>query len=647
MRFRLRPARARVAALGALGLALLVLASLAAVRYVPLVRDGLALRDDLRSLIRTARDAGITIAPDELERLRLDVREAVIRHERIASMVASDPLIAIARVLPLVGTPVSAGDELVAASGLLLGVVDDGLEIGREVIEIRDDPGGSRLQAATKLLADARPVLRSSLAALDEAEKRLRHIPDDTLELLRDARDEALDNLIAYRPLLVDAATASEIVPALLGEDRPVRYLVLPQNPAELRPTGGYIGSFGIVVFDGGRMTSMAFNDVATVDRLPGLPYVEPPVPLRDHLLGDEPWRLADSNWSPDGSASAAEAARMYEAQTGDRVDGVILLTTHAIDALLELTGPVAVLPDATVVEPGRSTFVITAATRGADAGQDRKAIIGRLAETLLHTLLTLPAGRWPDVPGALDQIRTTRSASMWMRDATLQDRIAALGWSGAAPIEAGDEVRIVEANVGPVSKLHLVTDRRVELEVELTADGLAHHLLSLRWTNRIRDTDPEISEVAAMLLAYQDRDELGVYVRTLVPMGSVLTESEIWGEARVGGLEAQGTEIGRTSFGSYLLVPPGTSGLRLGWVSAMGLEATPGGWRYRLLVPKHPGRAADELDLTIHLPPGTRIVGPLPSPSGFEVRTSGAALHLTGRSVQDLVLGLELGRMG
>lgn len=643
MRLRLTSRRLAAVAAGAFGLALLVLGSLAVVRYVPLLRDGLALRDDLRSLIRTARESGIEMAPRQLELISNDVRQAVARHERIASTLASDPLIAVARALPFVGTQVSAGDELMAASGLLLGVVSDGIGIGQDVIEIRDGPGGSRLESATGLLADSRPVLRSSLAALDEAETRLRGIPDDAIDLLRGARDEALDNLAAYRPLLADAMTASEVIPALLGEGGQVRYLVLSQNPAELRPTGGYIGSFGILAFDRGRVAAMEFRDVSSVDGLPGLPYVEPPGPLRDHLLGDQPWRLADSNWSPDGSIAAQEAVRMYESQTGDRVDGAILITTQAVDELLELTGPVSVPPDGIVVEPGRSTFVVTAATREADTGEDRKAFIGRFAEVLMDELLTLPASRWPEVPSRLDAIREARSASLWVRDAGLQERIVALGWSGSTTIDGGDEVRIVEANVGPVSKLHLVTERRVELDVELTSDGLAYHVLSVSWTNRIRDPDPEIIPIASMLLDYQDRDTLGVYVRTLVPIGSALTESAIWGKARVGGLEAQGTELGRTSFGSYVLVPPGTSGLRLGWVSSTGLEPTATGWRYRLRVPKHPGRLADELDLTIRLPPGMRIAGPLPSLPDLEVRESDAALRITGRSVADLELELNL----
>lgn len=616
---------------------------LVAFRYLPVVRDGLALRDDLRTLVGKVREAGVEMEQRELDELRAEVVDAIERHGRIAAVLSSDPLVALARALPVAGRQVVAGDDLVAAAGLLLEVVDDGLGVADEVIAIRDEAGGSRIEAAVRLLATSRDTLADSVARIERAEAFLRDVPADATDVLVRARDEALENLVSYRPLLSDAVTASDVVPPLLGWDRPVRYLVLAQNPAELRPTGGYIGSFGLVELERGRISAMDFRDVSTIDQQPELPYVEPPAPLRDHLLGDTSWRVADSNWSPDGPTAAQAALQMYEAQTGDRADGAILLTTDAIDELLALVGPVTVPPDGTVVEAGEATFSITAATRQAEAGGDRKAFIGRFADVLLDELLALPVSAWPEVPDALDAIRGGHSASVWVRDPALQARIDAIGWSGSLGVVPGDEVRIVEANVGPVSKLHLVTERAVTLDVELTPDGFAHHILSLAWRNRIRDDDPAVEPIARMLLDYQDRDELGVYVRTLVPEGSAITEAEVWGESTVGGLEAQGVELGRTSFGAYLLVPPGTSGLRLGWVSPAGIRRGEDGWTYRLQVPKHPGRRGDALEITIRLPPGTRLAGALPTVEGQEVWQEGDAIRVSGRITADVIVEFAL----
>ena len=45
-----------------------------------------------------------------------------------------------------------------------------------------------------------------------------------------------------------------------------LRYLVLTLNPAELRPSGGYIGSYGIFVFDRGNVAEHEFGDVFLLD---------------------------------------------------------------------------------------------------------------------------------------------------------------------------------------------------------------------------------------------------------------------------------------------------------------------------------------------------------------------------------------------
>ena len=66
----------------------------------------------------------------------------------------------------------------------------------------------------------------------------------------------------------------------------------------ELRPTGGFIGSYAIMTFDKGRLAEIVVNDVYTADgQLKG--HVDPPEPIRKYL-GEGGWFLRDSNWDPD-----------------------------------------------------------------------------------------------------------------------------------------------------------------------------------------------------------------------------------------------------------------------------------------------------------------------------------------------------------
>jgi hypothetical protein len=130
---------------------------------------------------------------------------------------------------------------------------------------------------------------------------------------------------------------------AVSGFDRDRRYLVLFQNAAELRPTGGFIGSVGILEMSNGMISRFDINDVYDLDgQLKG--HVEPPEALKV-MMGTEHWYLRDSNWSPDFRQSGSKAQWFYETVTGEKLDGVIAVSSLVLTDILSLTGPVY-LPD-------------------------------------------------------------------------------------------------------------------------------------------------------------------------------------------------------------------------------------------------------------------------------------------------------------
>ena len=170
----------------------------------------------------------------------------------------------------------------------------------------------------------------------------------------------------AYGPLLDSYLTASARLPAILGWDGPRRYLVLTQNPAELRPTGGYTGSYGIIAFDKGQITERVFRDIFLLDLPWDYPFIEAPTELTNYLLGPtQPWQLADANWSPDFPTSAQDAIRLYENESGDtQIDGVLGITTYTIDELLKVTGPITVPEYGATIATGETTLKTLQLTR-------------------------------------------------------------------------------------------------------------------------------------------------------------------------------------------------------------------------------------------------------------------------------------------
>lgn len=122
----------------------------------------------------------------------------------------------------------------------------------------------------------------------------------------------------------------------------PKKYLVLFQNDTELRPSGGFLGSYGTLTIAGNQVTEWwVQKNIYTQDKAFAKDHkIEPPLPLKK-LTGE--WVLRDSNWALDFPSAAKKVAEFYELEGGTKVDGVIAIDTTIVEDLLKLTGPIQV----------------------------------------------------------------------------------------------------------------------------------------------------------------------------------------------------------------------------------------------------------------------------------------------------------------
>jgi hypothetical protein len=134
-----------------------------------------------------------------------------------------------------------------------------------------------------------------------------------------------------------------DTTPTLFGFNGSKTYLILFQNNFELRPGGGFIGSYGILTLDRGRISDLAIHDVYDADgKLKA--DITPPFALK-RFMGASHWFLRDSNFSPDFPQSASQAASFLKLETNQNIDGVIGIDVTLLGSLIEADGPV-VLPD-------------------------------------------------------------------------------------------------------------------------------------------------------------------------------------------------------------------------------------------------------------------------------------------------------------
>lgn len=165
--------------------------------------------------------------------------------------------------------------------------------------------------------------------------------------------DEKLGGIIRL------GSTTIDLWPEILGFNKPKTYMVLLQNNMELRPTGGFIGSYGILKLDSGRVKDFKIYDVYDADGQLKT-HVEPPFAVRRYLPSVN-WYLRDSNFDIDFSKSAAASAVFLNSEMNQAVDGVMAVDLSFVKSILSATGPVKVLDYNETVNADNLLRVVTA----------------------------------------------------------------------------------------------------------------------------------------------------------------------------------------------------------------------------------------------------------------------------------------------
>ncbi|MDD3862054.1 MAG: DUF4012 domain-containing protein [Candidatus Gracilibacteria bacterium] len=147
------------------------------------------------------------------------------------------------------------------------------------------------------------------------------------------------ENVASFSETLKETSKHFPAILELLGDRYPHRYLILLQNNDEIRPTGGFIGSYIILDMNNGYIEKMDVHDVYDLDGSYG-GKIEAPEIIQDFTKN---LRLRDANYSPDFAVSAAKIKWIMQKQKGPGVDTVIAVNQSLLKDFLEITGPVQV----------------------------------------------------------------------------------------------------------------------------------------------------------------------------------------------------------------------------------------------------------------------------------------------------------------
>jgi hypothetical protein len=294
-------------------------------------------------------------------------------------------------------------------------------------------------------------------------------------------------------------------------------FLILFQNNNELRPGGGYIGSFGIMKIADGQIVFIDTHDTNVFDS--GFSTkIKPPKPMQD-MLNIKNWELRDSNWSPDFRINAQRAKHFYHLEGGqEKIDGVIAISTRLLPSFLEVVGPVqidgypGIYDSQNVIEQLEYQVEKGYYDQGIEKGK-RKYIMKKMAKAIIKKAQGLDWSQRKILINKVEQHLNQKDVMLYFEDKDLQKTVERLGWSGAIrEKDSEDYLMIVDANLGS-RKSDAVVDRSFNYTVDFRRKKPVAKLeINYLHKGRVRD-----------LLT----DDYRTYLRVLIPEQSWLYDTE------------------------------------------------------------------------------------------------------------------------
>ncbi len=417
---------------------------------------------------------------------------------------------------------------------------------------------------------------------------------------------EAISYLDQFSVLTNDARPFLESMPFMLGIDSPRKYLVIFQNDAELRPTGGFMTAFAIVQVNKGKITILQSDDIYALDDK-FKKKITAPAPILKYLPKVPYWNLRDQNLSPDLKVSMETFYPNYLSTGSTKVDGIITIDTQVMVDLLKITGkigvpgygnfsadidPVCNCPQAfyalelyadvegPVVWDSVSGRIIAAPS---NYGQ-RKSFIGPMSYSILSNIMAQPRSKMGEMFKTAINLISEKHLQFYFLDPEIQTAVESFNLAGRVREYAGDYLFVVDTNFAGAKTNTWVT-YSADLKIDVGSDATATNTLTLTYKN----PQPYFVDKATNLrLNGVFRDWLRVYL----PQGSELIEAK--------GFETgltTGTDLGKTVIeGFFTLTPENNKPITIKYKSSVKASSL-----YKLLIQKQAGSKNFPYKVTIN----------------------------------------------
>lgn len=331
-------------------------------------------------------------------------------------------------------------------------------------------------------------VLDQAAPALQRSAQTVDGLPQAHVSQLASAIDKAKDKIDTANSVVSRLSDLAPYLPTMLGDGGQTKtYLLVAQNNSEIRATGGFPGSMGIITVTDGQISVGDFTTIVG-QRGKEFQLTEDEAVTFGAAMGVSPGNL---NSTPNFERAGDLLAQAYEAYVGTHVDGTIAVDPVFLQSLLKLTGGVTA-SDGTVVDGSNAAEELLSKVywRYGNDNASEDAFFAEVAGAAFKQVMgNLGKAGASNLAEVIDSSASERRLQVWMADSDQEKAIEKAGLAGEVSDDTAKPVLGVYFNDDTWAKMDWYLSTKTEVgQATTNSDGTVSYRVTTTVGNTITE---------------------------------------------------------------------------------------------------------------------------------------------------------------
>jgi len=279
---------------------------------------------------------------------------------------------------------------------------------------------------------------------------------------------------------------STSFLPDLLGVDQRKRYLILLQNESEIRSTGGWLTSYGIVGVEGGQIRELFVDDIYNADgtlRVQNKRYIPPKSMINGLEITD--WSFSLVNWYPDLLDTLSESEPFVkDLGKGNSLDGLITIDITFIQKLLEKWNGIEVPGESEIITSENMYSKIFEMHEEFVPGSTQKTtFLANLANEIVKKLLSMNIGELIEISDIFEESLNEKHLQATFKNRVAYTFFSSRNWANSLDSRYNNAPIAIDWNWGG-NKANLYLNKNYNLNINIKDENTVDFAYSITTEN-------------------------------------------------------------------------------------------------------------------------------------------------------------------